>query len=222
MTTSSTLMDYILNDLKNKQWDTAHNVPTVRCGLTISDSSYVQLTIYVFPSALVNNCFDLSLLTLIMYPNIKSSMFEMEFDDFNMLKRPDILVGFVPHPDAKATDLTCVTVLIEPQNRPKKGWFWSTPAIDKSEWWTSEIKNNTAYTPFLYDKFPFPTMSFINWNITLKCNSLVKPRILCANVQQKERVALVNANIYMPHCKYTLFPNFNKFRMQNDLVLPNI
>lgn len=216
-------MEYIEEDIKYENWDHMKKpIPIIKVYININSNNTIYFSIYVIPNKIINN-FDLSILNLICNPNKKASLFEIPFCDNITYNKPDIIIGFIPHPDASDNDNINVTILLEPQIKSIINKF-----IKKYQCieWNCQIKhkNIQKITPFLYGYFPFPAISYINWNIKLSCKSHLKPSILCANVQTFERNELIMANIYIPIKTY-LFPNLNKYKSDNkfnDIILKHM
>jgi hypothetical protein len=212
-------MDYITTALENGNWDTlADPLKVVKSVIDVDEEDNVKLKFFVVPDCVINK-FDMSLVNLVCYPHVKACLFETPFTE-NITVNPDVIVGFIPHPDA--TDIVNVNVRLEPT---KRHFFSRFIRNYQCVEWHCQIqpKKYKHYTPFLYGTFPFPKISYANWKVKITCKSHLKPLILCANVQSKERKQLVTSNIYTPF-NDLLFPKLNKYvdRKAADIVLQHI
>jgi hypothetical protein len=213
-------MDYINLDLKNGNWDRLSDpinivksyIDVIELGL----NTYVKFRIRVVPPSIIDK-FGMSIFNMVFgNPDVKAYLFEIPFTQ-HIRRNPDILIGFIPHPDA--TDIVNVKVMLEPNKKSFLSLFFKDNQCVE---WHCQIqpKKYKEYTPFLYGAFPFPKMSYINWSVKITCESTLKPLILCANVQTKERKQLAESNIYLPISR--LVPKLNKYVDRNTMILQYI
>ena len=208
-------MDYLYEDLKNKNWDILNNqIPLVKLYINvISDKIHINIIDIKLISKGIKNNFDMSILNLVGNPNKKNVMFELPLFDIN-INSCDILVGFLSHKDAVFD--TYLKIILEPR---KKSFFSNNICVE-----LITTINKSGFTPFLYNAFPFPRISFANYNIKFICDSLYKPNVLCANVQTLERKQLITSNIFLPiknPNRELLFQKINKYRRGPDIILPH-
>ena len=210
-------MEYLYNEgLKNKNWDTIPDeIPLIKLYINvISDKIHINIiTISLLKNSIKNN-FNMSILNLVGNPSKKTTMFELSLYDEN-INSCDILVGFLSHKDAVFD--TYIKIILEPR---KKSFFSNNKCVE-----LITTINKNGFTPFLYNAFPFPRISFANYNIKFICDSLYKPNVLCANVQTLERKQLIISNIFLPiknPNRELLFQNINKYHRGPDIILPHI
>lgn len=206
-------MDYLYENLETKNWDIIQDgIPTIKSYINLDSNDKIIFTIVALSSLKnkIENNFDMSILNLVGYSYKKIAIFELSLYD-TKLDICDILVGFLPHKDAISD--TIVKIILEPKQK-----LFSKQT--KIELITNVNKN--GFTPFLYNSFPFPRISFASWNIKFfTYNSSYLPSVLCANIQTFERRRLHSANIFLPFMEL-LFPEVNKYREAPGIVLPNI
>ncbi len=65
--------------------------------ININSNNTIDFSIYVTLNKIINN-FDLSILNLICNPNKKTALFEIPFCENITYNKPDIIIGFIPHP----------------------------------------------------------------------------------------------------------------------------
>jgi hypothetical protein len=188
-------MDYLYSDLKNGKWGRLSDpINIIKTYIDIDELGYVTFRVYPVPSSLINT-FGMSIFNMVCNLNVKSFMFEIPFTQ-HIRCTPDIVVGFIPHPDA--TDIVNVKVTLEPITKPFLSIFFKEYQCVQ---WHCQIqpKIYKEYTPFLYGAFPFPMIRYKTHSVKITCESPLKPTILCANVQTKERKHLAVSNIYIPY-----------------------
>lgn len=207
-------MEYIEDDLKSGNWDRLSKpLQLLKTYIDIDENGKICLGIHIVPDKIVDK-FGISILSMVL--NLKKQAFIYEIPVTERVATvSDIIVGFVPHPDA--TDIVNVKVILEPLKRPFLGQFFKNYKIE--EWIVQVFPNPRKYTPFLYGKFPYPRLSFSNWAVKIICDSEFKPALLCANVQTDERKKLAFSNVYTPDNKL-LFPKLQgPMRNAERLVL---
>lgn len=191
-------MEYIEDDLKSGNWDSLSKpLQLLKTYIDIDENGKIFLGIHIVPDKVVNK-FGMSILDMVLNLKKQARLYEIPITDV-LAPAADIIVGFVPHPDAP--DIVNVKVILEPLRRP---FFWF---LHKKEEWVVQVFpcSSKKYTPFLWGKFPFPRLSFANWAVKITCDSELKPVLLCANVQTEERKKLACSNIYKPD-NTLLFP----------------
>ena len=191
-------MEYIEDDLKCGNWDRLSKpLQLLKTYIDIDENGKIFLGIHIVPDKVVNK-FGMSILDMVLNLKKQACLYEIPITDI-LAPSADIMIGFVPHPDAR--DIVNVKVILEPLKRP---FFWF---LHKKEEWVVQVFpcSNKKYTPFLYGKFPYPRLSFANWGVKIICDSELKPVLLCANVQTEERKKLACSNVYTPDNKL-LFP----------------
>jgi hypothetical protein len=214
-------MEYIEEDLKNGNWDRLSKpLQLLKTYIDVDEvTGQVHLGVHIVPDKVVNK-FGMSILDMVLDVKKQACLYEIPITD-TLAPAADIIVGFVPHPDAR--DIVNVKVVLESLKKP---FFWFLHK--KEEWVVQVFPSPKKYTPFLWGKFAFPRISFANWAVKIVCESEFKPVLLCANVtnvtnvtnvQTDERKKLAYSNIYRPD-NTLLFPRLQgPMRNAEKLVL---
>lgn len=208
-------MDDLCKNLKNKNWDIYTSIiPLLKSYIIVDLNGHISFEIIILKSQKeISNNYYISLMNMILHPEKKSVLLELPLFDKN-INKCDILLGFLPNKNAPEN----ISVKITPIT---KHLFCNNKSI---ELYIPIIKNK-SFTPFLFDAFPYPRISFANYKVEFICNSLYPPTILCANFQEDERKKLYKPNVYYPvsntFCQL-LFPSITNIRKDPIIVLPNI
>ena len=219
-------MDYCLSEYSKKIWDRLEDVPRlIVIKLSVTREDKIACHIYACNA---HDNYKLSLLRLIVCEfyiqdsNQHAFLFESHISPISYrIAVPDVIIGFIPHPSAKKTVRTKITIILRQTgvfNRIKRLLGFNR---QKCFEWTCFVQPShiLPLTPFVYGIHPFPNVAFMFCNVKIECEDEYVPTLLCANLANNYRINVFRSNILLPDGEKLCSLQHN---WDNDTVLPDI